>query len=181
MPTCKSSLSVCLSFSRYSSNPNFVNSYWRCTLKFISSTECTTIFTNCIQATMNSIWKLSYWVKYAISVVNLRLSEQTSLKLSNADRIISWPPFTRQIAASSSNTRALVLQRQINKNKITHNCCNSMLNVWVFDNNRIQIHKIILKIIFHDLIKQNIISYWIWCEMMLNCQLFKNGRNESLV
>lgn len=107
--TCKSSLSVCLSFSRYSSSPSLVNSYCKCTLKFISSTEWTTIFTNCIQATMNSMWKLSYCVKYAISVVNLRLSAHTSLKLSNADSIISWPPFTRQIAARSSNTRAFVL------------------------------------------------------------------------
>lgn len=110
LPTCKSSLSVCLSFSRYSSKPSLVNSYCRWTLKFMSSTEWTTIFTNCMQATMNSMWKLSYWVKYAISVVNRRRSEQTSLKLSNADRIISWPPFTRQIAARSSSTRAFVLK-----------------------------------------------------------------------
>lgn len=110
LPTCKSSLSVCLSFSRYSSKPSLVNSYCKWTLKFISSTEWTTIFTNCIQATMNSMWKLSYWVKYAISVVNRRLSEQTSLKLSNAERIISWPPFTKQIAARSSKTRAFVLK-----------------------------------------------------------------------
>ena len=108
--TCKSSLSVCLSFSRYSSKPSLVNSYCRWTLKFMSSTEWTTIFTNCIQATMNSMWKLSYWVKYAISVVNRRRSKQTSLKLSNADKMISWPPFTRQMAARSSSTRAFVLK-----------------------------------------------------------------------
>lgn len=36
----------------------------------------------------------------------------TSLKLSNADRMISWPPLTRQTAASSSRTRAFVLWRK---------------------------------------------------------------------
>lgn len=36
----------------------------------------------------------------------------TSLKLSNAERIISWPPLTRQTAARSSNTRALVLSNR---------------------------------------------------------------------
>lgn len=110
--TCKSSLSVCRSFSRYSSRPSLVNSYCRCTLKFMSSTEWTTMLTNCMQATMNSMWKLSYWVKYSMRVVNLRLSEQTSLKLSNAESMISWPPFTRQMAASSSSTRAFVLLQQ---------------------------------------------------------------------
>lgn len=33
----------------------------------------------------------------------------TSLKLSKAERMMSWPPLTRQTAASSSRTRALVL------------------------------------------------------------------------
>ena len=33
----------------------------------------------------------------------------TSLKLSNAERIISWPPLTRQTAAKSSKTKAFVL------------------------------------------------------------------------
>lgn len=37
-------------------------------------------------------------------------ASNTSLKLSKADRIISWPPLTRQTAARSSKTRALVLQ-----------------------------------------------------------------------
>lgn len=36
----------------------------------------------------------------------------TSLKLSNAERMISWPPRTRQTAASSSRTNAFVLQTQ---------------------------------------------------------------------
>jgi len=33
----------------------------------------------------------------------------TCLKLSNADKIIWWPPLTRQMAASSSSTNVLVL------------------------------------------------------------------------
>lgn len=36
----------------------------------------------------------------------------TSLKLSKAERMMSCPPLTRHTAASSSNTRALVLQQQ---------------------------------------------------------------------
>lgn len=36
----------------------------------------------------------------------------TSLKLSNAERMISCPPRTRQTAASSSSTKAFVLQAQ---------------------------------------------------------------------
>lgn len=39
----------------------------------------------------------------------------TSLKLSNAERIISWPPLTRQTAARSSRTRALVLWNEEKK------------------------------------------------------------------
>lgn len=34
-----------------SSKPSLVNSYCRCTRKFMSSTECTTMLMNCIQAT----------------------------------------------------------------------------------------------------------------------------------
>lgn len=47
----------------------------------------------------------------------------TSLKLSKADKMISCPPLTRQTAANSSNTRALVLQSQ--KEIHTDNCTNS--------------------------------------------------------
>jgi hypothetical protein len=49
-------------------------------------------------------------MKYSISVWKRCVSWHTSLKLSNADRIISWPPLTRQIAASNSKTNAFVLQ-----------------------------------------------------------------------
>lgn len=41
----------------------------------------------------------------------------TSLKLSNADKMISCPPLTRQTAANSSNTRAFVLSKQEEKRK----------------------------------------------------------------
>lgn len=47
-------LHSCILTSRYSSKHSLVKSYWRCTLKFISSTEWTTIFMNCIHAT----WKV---------------------------------------------------------------------------------------------------------------------------
>lgn len=49
--------------SRYSSRPNLVNSYWRWTLKFISSTEWTTILINCIEATWNEISKGLNWLQ----------------------------------------------------------------------------------------------------------------------
>lgn len=39
-------------------------------------------------------------------------SSSTSLKLSKAARMMSCPPLTRHTAASSSSTRALVLQRE---------------------------------------------------------------------
>lgn len=41
----------------------------------------------------------------------------TSLKLSNADKMISCPPLTRQTAANSSKTRAFVLSKQEEKRK----------------------------------------------------------------
>lgn len=47
----------------------------------------------------------------------------TSLKLSNAERMISWPPRTRQTAARSSSTRAFVLgknKKQKKKNSGPH-------------------------------------------------------------
>lgn len=37
---------------------------------------------------------------------------RTSLKLSKAIKVISWPPLTRQTAAKSSKTKALVLKRR---------------------------------------------------------------------
>lgn len=41
-----------------------------------------------------------------------QLQEDTSLKLSNAERMISWPPRTRHTAARSSRTSAFVLHRK---------------------------------------------------------------------
>lgn len=41
-------------------------------------------------------------------VWNRCVSWQTSLKLSKAERIISWPPLTKHIAANSSKTKAFV-------------------------------------------------------------------------
>ena len=37
--------------SKYLSRPRHVNSYWRCALKFMFSTECTTMLMNCMHAT----------------------------------------------------------------------------------------------------------------------------------
>lgn len=43
-------------------------------------------------------------------MMSLSKSLQTSLKLSKAERMMSWPPRTKHTAASSSSTRALVLR-----------------------------------------------------------------------
>lgn len=49
------------------------------------------------------------------------LQEGTSLKLSNAERMISWPPRTRHTAARSSRTNAFVLhQKKPQKNNDNH-------------------------------------------------------------
>lgn len=49
------------------------------------------------------------------------LQEGTSLKLSNAERMISWPPRTRHTAARSSRTNAFVLHQKKNqKNNDNH-------------------------------------------------------------
>ena len=56
--------------SKYSSRPNLVNSYWRWTLKFMSSTEWTTILINCIEATWNKIAnRLEEVQTYFLSVI----------------------------------------------------------------------------------------------------------------
>ena len=44
--------------------------------------------------------------------MSLRLKFLTSLKLSKALSMISWPPLTKHTAASSSSTKAFVLQYQ---------------------------------------------------------------------
>ena len=45
-------------------------------LKFMSSTLCTTMLMNCMQATMNSIWKDSGSEKKCIRVENLEKKNQ---------------------------------------------------------------------------------------------------------
>lgn len=51
-------ISAGLLTSRYSSKPSFVKSYCKCTLKFMSSTEWTTMLMNCIQATCKTIYTI---------------------------------------------------------------------------------------------------------------------------
>jgi len=52
-----------LNTSRKSSSPSLVNSYCRCTRKFMSSTEWTTILMNCIQATWDTNTFISCTIK----------------------------------------------------------------------------------------------------------------------
>lgn len=90
-----------LSFFTFYSH-HWCGTLWKCVLKVFGILRPD----KCCLSSINS------WIFRQTVVMLLKCHFFTSLKLSNAERMISWPPRTRQTAASSSSTKAFVLQAQ---------------------------------------------------------------------
>ncbi len=130
-----------LDTSRKSSSPSLVNSYCRCTRKFMSSTEWTIMLMNCIQAT----WETNLTVKHihvslsimkcfhAPTMKSMFPSSQRKYSISFSKRCFSLHTCTNLYLVSHKNTVAP--QASVNRFKYSSNTKCESYSSYILTNN----------------------------------------------